>query len=177
MSDAPSSEERVAFEVVRRVLRVEVEHYDTGGRQGAVDGLIHLGTGGLGALEVTSYSAPGERELLARLAQDGNTWPNPGQWWWRIEIDDPKDINEIRRAYVQVILVCEAHSVTGPEELPWQVLKYTPGIRWLLETGITMQGYPDIKSRTGSGGERGVMVTPSGSGGAVDEELESEPPC
>lgn len=173
MTDSPASEERVAFEVVRRVLGVEVEHYDRNGRQGAVGGLIYLAPGRLGALEVTTHSAPGERELLARLAQDRNTWPNPGQWWWRITMDHPEHINKVRLAYVQAILTCEAHSVTDPEDLPWRTLKYTPAIRWLLDEGIEMRGHPDVPSRTDDGIERGVMVTPSASGGAVDEELES----
>lgn len=173
MKNTPSSEERVAFDVVRRVLGVEIEHYDSDGRQGVVDGLIHLASGGLGALEVTTLSAPGERELLARLAQDRNTWPNPGRWWWRITIDDPEHINTVRRAYMQAILTCESHGVTDPEDLPWQVLRYAPAIRWLLESGITLRGHPDVKSRSDDGVDRGVMVTPSASGGAADEHLES----
>jgi hypothetical protein len=172
VTNSPASEERVAFEVVRRVLGVEVEHYDRDGRQGVVDGLIHLALGRLGALEITTHSGPGERELLARLAQDGNTWPNPGRWWWRITVDRPEHINKVKLAYGQAILLCEAHSVTDPEDLPWRTLKYAPAVRWLLEAEIGMRGHPDVPSRTDDV-ERGVMVTPSATGGAVDEQLES----
>jgi hypothetical protein len=171
----PRSEERLAFEVVGRVLGVHVEHYDTAGRQAAVDGLIHLANGELGALEVTTRSAPGERELLARLAHDKFTWPNPGRWWWRIEIDDPAHLNKARAAYIQAIMVCETHGVPDPADLPWRVLQYTPAIRWLLETGIPVRGHPDVPSRTDDGVDRGVMVTPGGAGGAVDEKLEGLP--
>lgn len=70
-------------------------------------------------------------------------------------------------------MTCEAHSVTDPGDLPWRALKYTPAIRWLRDKGIAMRGHPDVPSRSDDGIERGVMVTPSPSGGAADDELES----
>lgn len=46
-----------------------------------------------------------------------------------------------------------------------------PELRWLWETGIRMTGHREVPAVQDEGTIRGVMVTPSGIGGAVDETL------
>lgn len=144
------------------MLGVDVEHFDINGRQGAVDAVIQLANGDRGALEVTTYSAPGKRELVSRLAKDKFTWPNPRRWFWHVEINDPRHINDVRHAYVQAVIVCEQHGVTGPADLPWRVLKHSHGIRWLLDNDIVMHAHPTASSIRTDGPSPGVMVTPGG---------------
>src|SRR4051812_36901253 len=103
----PSHPERVAFEVVRRVLRVEVEHYDTDGRQGVVDALLHYPDGRVAALEVTTLAADGRQQLDALLGAEDFAWPNPGVWWWSINIGDVADLPRLRECYKFIILMCE----------------------------------------------------------------------
>ncbi len=75
--------ERRAFEVVRRVLSADVAHYDTGGRQGAVDALITYPDGRRAALEVTLLTDAAATELEHLLGKDNYLWPMSGcQWFW-----------------------------------------------------------------------------------------------
>lgn len=62
-------EEQFAFETVRRVLGVEVEEYDIGKRQNAVDALLHYPDGRTAALEVSSIGPEDEARISNVLAR------------------------------------------------------------------------------------------------------------
>ena len=138
----PSSSERLAYEVIRRVLGIEVEHYDTARRQGAVDGLIHYNDRRVGPLKVTSYTDADERELAARLAADHHSWPNPGAWWRTINIAEPDDINKLRDIYKRIITICEQRAVAEVDHLPWSVQRADADVQWLPTSMSTMHGHP-----------------------------------
>ncbi len=64
-------EEKYAFNVVGRVLGVEVEPFDIEGRQGAVDALLHYLDGRCAALEVSSIGPQDEARILNFLDSNG----------------------------------------------------------------------------------------------------------
>lgn len=64
-------EERFAFNLVGRVLGAKVEPHDIGGRQGAVDALLHYPDGRRAALEVSSIGPQDEARILGFLEKGG----------------------------------------------------------------------------------------------------------
>jgi hypothetical protein len=104
----PDPFETMAFAVVNRVLEVEVEHWDRAGRQGAVDGRIHLGVDRFGALEVTSTETEESRAVSAQLAKDRYRWPNPGRWMWWLHVDSRSAYRQAKSKYMHAIEVLEA---------------------------------------------------------------------
>lgn len=63
-------DEQVAFDIVGRLLGVEVEHYDCHGRTKAVDALLHYEDGRTAALEVSSLGPIVEAEISNVLYRD-----------------------------------------------------------------------------------------------------------
>lgn len=163
----PSRAERVAFEIVRRVLGAQVEHHDTAGRQRAVDGLIKYNDGSQAALEVTLLTDSDAYEVETMLARDDFTWQVSGcSWWWTASLNAGVNLRRLRADLPDLLRWCEAHSITRPRA--WMRVQHLPdGDRWRdwLETaGVALAGHPDITHRPGE-----VMVTPASTGGAVGD--------
>ena len=162
-------EERFAGVAVERATGATAHAFDVGARQGAVDVELTYPDGRRAALEVTSHAGEGVRQTYAVLERDGYSWPNPGQWFWSADVGNPADIPRLRQCYAELILLCEAEEVVWPHDMSWLWHGDREALRWLVrESSCRLWGNPDIPSRG-----HGVMVTPSGSGGAVDTELAS----
>lgn len=67
-------EEEFARGLVARVLDVEAEVWDVGGRQGAYDVRLSYPDGRVGAMEVTTVAEPGRRQLESLLGRDNFGW-------------------------------------------------------------------------------------------------------
>lgn len=163
----PSNREQLAFEVVRRVLGADVEHHDTGGRQAAVDGLIHYDTGAPAALEVTVLTDPLAHEVETLLATDDFTWDLPGcAWAWTVAVPPAARVKELRENLPRVARWCEEHQVVDPSARAY--LLGLPGAEvwfdWLRRTGVSVHGHPNATTHAGK-----AMVVPSGNGGAVGD--------
>lgn len=96
------SDEKIAFEVVRRVLGVRVEEYDVNGRQKAVDALLHYSEGRVAALEVSSLGPPDEARITNVL--DAAKWQRSANglrnsWTVTVPRDfHPADLTKIDQA-------------------------------------------------------------------------------
>lgn len=169
----PSDAEACALAIVRRVLGVDVEHRDTqaADRQGSVDGHIPFSSGRTAALEATRLADQAEMQMESVLGRADWTWPNPGRWWWTVGVQSVRHLPRLREIYAQVIDLCESLDVENPDSLPHEIQDARPWLLWLWESGSTMTGHRDVPARRDDGIIRGVMVTPQGSGGAVDETL------
>jgi len=166
-------DERFAALAVERASGAVAHALDVGGTQGAVDVTLTYPDGRRGALEVTSHAGDGVRQNYALLGQDGWAWPNPGKWWWSAEVGDPRDIPRLRKCYAELILLCEAEGLSKPHAVSWSWHGDREALRWLVrESSCRLWGHPEVPARDGTH-ERGVMITPSGSGGGVDTELDS----
>ncbi len=165
----------MAFDVARRVLGVTVEHYDTAGRQGAVDAILHYPDGRTAAFEVTRLAGPGELQLDSILGRQGHSWPNPGNWWWTINVDSVADIPRLRSCYASILQTCESLGVQRPDSLGWtDHARDDEDLQWLAESSVRMVGHPEVPSRTDDK-VRDVMVVRGAVGGAVDEALSGLP--
>lgn len=163
--------EEAAFHYVPRVLGVRLEEYDHSGRQGAVDALLHYPDGRVASLEVTSAAAEGRRQLYS-LLDSTPTLPNPGRWTWSATIDDPKDLPELLARVEGIILKCEEHGITRPQEAYELAFAGDADLAWLVGSSVTMWGSPELpKVREEDGIERPLFLTQGGSGGVVDETL------
>lgn len=170
----PSPEELLAFAVVQSVLQVDYDHWDTGttDRQGAVDAHLRYRDGHEAALEVTTLGVAADMEFDALLAREGFTWPSGGDWWWHIDIPNPRELRRIRRIYPNVIGRCEAAGVTTPRDLPANERDSDVDLSWLLyESTARFRGLPGVPNRRPSGNSLGAFVSSGARGGFVDENL------
>jgi len=162
--------ENMACEVARRVLGVTVQEWDIGGRQGAVEAVLHYPDGRRAAFEVSKLAAHGALQLGALLRQDDYLWPLPGEWGWSVGLTDVRDLPRFRKCFASVALWCEARGVTRPDQL-WDPRGLPAEVRWVAQAeSITMTGNPQGSLRL-SDGRRVAMVTPGPKGGVVDESL------
>ncbi len=173
MSGQPRPEEARAFEVVRRVLNAEVQPYDCGGRQGAVDALIHHRDGRTGALEVTWLVADGAHQLDRLIAAEMYRWPLPGRWQWTAGITDPRDLPRLRQCFASVALWCEAHDIERPEQW-WRVADedaVPEDVRWAAEAPVYLLGNRYAPSTDTEGRPGRAWLTHDATGFLVDHSL------
>src|SRR5918995_5286436 len=120
-------------------------------------------------------AGPGVRRTHALLRRDRHTWPNPGSWWWTIDLAEPSDIMRVRAAYGRAIQACESHGVTHPGALPRGVLTEDPELRWLAhESQSVLRGNPSFFEGNGRPAS-GVLVTPKARTAWVDSRLAGLP--
>jgi hypothetical protein len=162
--------EAAAFHYVPLLTGTRLEHWDTDGRQGAVDALLHYPDGRVASLEVTSAAAEGRRQLY-RLLNDHAVLPNPGEWTWSITIDDPRDFPELLNRYRALIVKSEAMGITRPDHAYRQAFAGDHDFEWAVRASVTLSGSPELPKLRADGHEYPLYVTQGGSGGAVDEEL------
>lgn len=163
--------ERAACAVVERVLGVHAEPWDVGGRQGAVDALLHYPDGRVGAFEHSILGRTDALELDARLSREQFEWPLPGDWWWSVTIGHVDELNHVRSVFDEIVLLCESYQVSRPDFLSPQIQDENRAVRWLLEKSTSrLSGHPTVSARDGTA-VRTAMVVPPGHGGAVDSEL------
>ncbi len=167
--DDPS--EVLAFRVVPECLGAGVwcEPFDHSGRQGAVDGILHYPDGRLAALEVTSASEDGARQLYSLLAHEYETLPNPGDWTWSATVNHPRDLPELAERVGRIILFCEEHGIRDPVHA-YEFIFTEPDLNWLAGSSAVLHGSPNLPKMDGTR-ERPLFVTPGSRGGAVDEDL------
>jgi hypothetical protein len=95
-------DERFAFEVARRVLTATIEPWDIGGRQRAVDAMVHYPDGRAAALEVSSIGPQDEAAIMHYLASRGQCKTIPGlRHTWIVEVPrnfHPADMRKIETA-------------------------------------------------------------------------------
>jgi hypothetical protein len=111
-------EERFAFAVARRVLAARVEPYDIGGRQRAVDAIVHYPDGRAAALEVSSIGPEAEAGILQYLASRGDCKTIAGlRRRWLVEV--PRDFHPADMRKVETALRwCEERGLEHLSELP-----------------------------------------------------------
>jgi hypothetical protein len=170
----PSPLERLAYEVVRKVLGVTVEHWDTQApdRQGQVDAHLHYPDGHQAAFEVTTLGDQKAMQLSSTLERTGFAWPSDAAWWWTITIRDGRDFPRVQRIYREIIARCEAANVESPWGLPAGERRGQNDLHWLLyDSSAEFHGHRDIPNFADDGSLRGVMVTPGGISGSVDRQM------
>ena len=110
-------EEGFAFAVVARVLGARVEPYDNGGRQGAVDAILHYPDGRIAALEVSSIGPEGEAGIINYLGARGHCKSIAGvtrRWLIQVPRDfHPADMRKIDK----VLPRCEVSQAENLSEL------------------------------------------------------------
>jgi hypothetical protein len=118
--------EQFALEVVRRVLHVDVEEYDIGPRQAAVDALIHYPDGRSGAIEVSSVGPQSEAQITNALAGRARRHVPGLRRAWTAQV--PRDFHPAGLSQLDAaVLRCETEQVdrfddatdeltTGPDE-------------------------------------------------------------
>lgn len=134
--------------------------------------MLTLADGRLAALEITAHGPKGVLGTDSVLAQTGNHWPAPGEWWWSIQVGSFRDIPELRDRYVRIAQLCESRGVVRPEDLRWRGPKpVDPDIAWLIdESSSNMVGHPDVPARDGDL-VRDAMITHVGRGGGVSRDF------
>lgn len=160
------SDELAAFAIVERVLGVRVEPYDLGGRQNAVDGLLHYPDGRTGVLEISSIGPESEAAITAvlnnkakrRYTVDGltNTWI----------VTVPRDFPPRKLKTIDgLLLLCEQHSVTSLEQLHGVSLlgQVSPEIAEAVDAGVSA----DV-AHSSSGQPAEVWILADGVGGIAD---------
>ncbi|MDF3044145.1 MAG: hypothetical protein K0R30_373 [Ornithinibacter sp.] len=173
--DGLKHDERYAAVVVERATGARARAHDVDGRQAAYDIDLAFPDGRRAALEVTTHAGPGVRRTHALLRRDRHTWPNPGSWWWTIDLAEPSDIMRVRAAYGRAIQACESHGVTQPGALPRGVLSGDPELRWLAhESQSVLRGNPSFFEGNGRP-VSGVLVTPKARTAWVDSRLAGLP--
>jgi hypothetical protein len=118
-------EEQFAFETVRRVLRVEVEEYDIGKRQSAVDALLHYPDGRTAALEVSSIGPEDEARISNVLARPHEYRRAVGglKRSWIVSVPSsfhPRDLPLLD----QVIARCDQQGITDVRHAGEQVVEW-----------------------------------------------------
>ncbi len=112
------SDEQFAFAVVERVLGVRVEPYDLGGRQNAVDGLLHFPDGRIGVLEISSLGPEAEAAItgvLANRAKRRYTIDGLRSTWL---VTVPRDFPPKNLKGIDALLLeCERNDATSLEHL------------------------------------------------------------
>ena len=132
--DGLRSDERAAALLVEQATGATARAHDVAGRQAAYDvDLLHA-DGRTGALEVTTHAGPARRDRDALLARDLTSWPNPGRWWWALDLADPDELPRLRAAYGRAIEMCEAHGLASPAALPATAKAADPEVAWLADS-------------------------------------------
>ena len=110
-------EERFAFAVVARVLGATVEPNDIGGRQGAVNAILHYPDGRTAALEVSSIGPESEAGIINYLGARGHFKSIAGVTRrWLIQV--PRDFHPADMRKVDKVLPrCEASEAENLSEL------------------------------------------------------------
>ncbi len=100
-------DEQFAFAVVRRVLDADVRLHDTGGRQGAVDGIVTYPDGRVAALEISSVGPEDEARITNVLSRSQSRRQLAGiSHHWYVQV--PGDFHPAElRSIDQAVLRCE----------------------------------------------------------------------
>lgn len=144
--DVPAKDDRedIAFAVVSLVLQAWIEPTDVrGAPQGTVDGLIHLGEGRKGALEISTLTDGNDFAIQARMRRLYRRVANPGQWPWTVSLRRDEDSEKSLDIAPKVIEVCERHGVSQVGELPAEVVAADPDLTWCASgAGPFIHGNP-----------------------------------
>ena len=173
--DGLRPDEKLAALLVERVTGARARAHDVGGRQGAHDVDLTYPSGRRAALEVTTHAGVGVRHAASVLGQERLSWPNPGRWWWTIDIADMAELPRVRAVYARVIQVCESQGLSTPADLPDAVVAADPELRWLARSSAsTMRGHPSAVT-AGDRRPGGVVVGPTVPARSVDSRLAGLP--
>lgn len=135
-----------------------------------MDALLHYPDGRTAALEVTSAAAPGRRQLFSLVGSKYRTMRLPGEWYWAVTVDDPKDLPALEERATRLILKCESLGEAHPEDIMWN-RRDDPDFAWLERSSVTLSGYPSISRVAEDGRELPAYVTQGAPAAFVDEEL------
>jgi hypothetical protein len=142
----PRFNEFMAYQLATSLYDVvDVEVFDTSGRQGVVDAILTLADGRRASFEVTMLPNT-FMEARKMVAQDA--WPPAGKWMWSASGASARELRQLRGIYAQIIDVCEGAGFDFPhflyEDRPDLV---DDNIRWLVErSGCQLVGSPDMPS-------------------------------
>lgn len=161
----PDSAESVAYRLVAMCTGAAVEHYDHSGRQGAVDALLHFPDDRTAVLEVTSAAAPGQRQLDAIRRRRDMLPTNPGKWIWLAQLRTPQDFAELKHRAGRIILRSEELGIASPHTAT--NLTDDPDFDWLVNSKVTLQGFPG--SPKAGGDDHPLTVLEGMTGGGRNE--------
>lgn len=157
-------EEHFAFEIIRRVLGVQVTPHDDGSEPRMVDGVFVCFGGGTGAVEVTTFGDPAalrSESVIAKLFGGGWTL-DALQWSWIVNVGSEVNPYELAKRLPAALLRCEGENLKA-----YYWLDTPPDwLRWFEERDIGLSGSAETV-RPGS-----VDVLPQGDGGGAPSDGE-----
>lgn len=158
-------EERAAYEIVRRTLRVPVVHRDDGLRQGEVD--AHICGRGVEpeALEVTIVGDEATLEVENRLVQSEPPSIVGLRWRWDVRPGPRTRCKGFHDLLTVLLTACEAAGVTRPDDLNPASDMEAHALAAYLDSDCTIFGNPN----TDAPGT--IDVLPAVIGGALDKRL------
>jgi hypothetical protein len=164
-------QERAACLIAERVLGGEATHWDTDGRQRAVDAMFfNLPGDRTAAFEVTNLAGDGALDTLDEISSGKYKWPLTGDWFWSISVRFARDLEKLNQCYPNIIRICEQAGVTYPEHLFGWLPSTHPDVQWLVqESSCIISGHPDIPARTLANPE--ALVVPTTGGGWTDDSM------
>lgn len=164
-------QERAACLIAERVLGGEATHWDTDGRQNAVDAMFfNLPDGRTAAFEVTNLAGEGALDTVGALKSGKYKWPLTGDWFWDITVRFATDLEKLNRCYSNIIRICEEAEVSHPEHLFGWLPSTHPDVQWLVqESSCIMCGYPGIPAAPMANPEAMVLLTAGG--GWIDDSM------
>jgi hypothetical protein len=157
-------EEQAAFDLVARVLRVNVVPYDNNSSPAMVDALFATCDGLEGALEVTTI-AEGVAMAVSGLLGDGVFDLPCGRWGWYARLPAGTSVREFRTHLVAAALACEETGVTTPSKYPHDVSP-SDDVAWFTANDVELTGVP---GSTAPGRVSAVLL--SEGSGMVDDFL------
>jgi hypothetical protein len=132
----PRTEERFAFEILRRVTGAEVRLLDNGTRPGMVDGYWELPGGCRAVVEVRLLIEPQTAEVNSRLGEHDHRLPVEGlKHHWEVYVGPQVRVRDLRRDLPQLLLWCQTRDLDGFEELRWTRRGQVPFLEHPIRTG------------------------------------------
>lgn len=133
------TEERFAFEVLRRATGATFTEYDDNSRPGMADGLFEVNGRPVGAVEVTIVGDPIAIESES-LGGRGDWTVEGSRWAWMIHVAPDVRLGELRSHLSELVLSCESMGCTSLRALDPPPV--TAAFRWAEESGISMTAAP-----------------------------------
>lgn len=164
MATVPSHQERFAYEVVRRVLNVDVAHVDDNSAAGQFDALITHRDGRTAALEITTVADP--RVLEMESFKPVLEVPD-AEGIWIFRHPGHVQMRAARRHVPTLVRWCCAVGALGTVVLPDE-FKDTVPMRWLRQSRSRLDR---IRAKEDVPGRVHLMAEPIG--GTSDSHLEN----
>lgn len=144
-SDSESPDELFARRCVERVLAVDLERWEMRGRPAAVDYHVNYPNRESAALEVTTLTDQGAREISSLSRRPLAVTPR--LFSWDITPHPGVVMSELRQHVPRLIELCETAHVRDPFALPDD---HDPALQWLVSNAamVEVRGFPTTTTPT-----------------------------